>query len=72
MNGYLLVSGTCVAVEDYSPLGRDELPLNQGDVVEIRGLLVRGLDMFIGTQTSTRQTGFVRKAHVRPLETIPL
>uniref|UniRef100_A0A8C5CTW0 SH3 domain and tetratricopeptide repeats 2 n=1 Tax=Gadus morhua TaxID=8049 RepID=A0A8C5CTW0_GADMO len=69
---YPIVSGTCVAVEDHSPLGRDELQLNKGDVVEIQGLLVRGLDMFIGTQTSTGQTGFVRKAHVRPLDVVPL
>ncbi|KAJ3587748.1 hypothetical protein NHX12_011345 [Muraenolepis orangiensis] len=67
-----IVSGTCVAVEDYSPLGRDELPLSQGDVVEIRGLLVRGLDMFIGTHASTGDMGFVRKAHVRPLDIVPL
>ncbi|CAL8271130.1 unnamed protein product [Boreogadus saida] len=69
---YPIVSGTCVAVADHSPLGRDELQLNKGDVVEIQGLLVRGLDMFIGTQTSTGQTGFVRKAHVRPLDVVPL
>ncbi|KAG7264167.1 hypothetical protein CRUP_014992 [Coryphaenoides rupestris] len=67
-----IVSGTCVAVEDYSPLGRDELQLSQGDVVEIQGLLVRGLDMFIGTHASTGHTGFVRKAHVRPLDIMPL
>ncbi|CAL8357544.1 unnamed protein product [Merluccius merluccius] len=67
-----IVSGTCVAVEDYSPLGRDELQLSQGDVVEIQGLLVRGLDMFIGTHASTGHTGFVHKAHVRPLDIVPL
>ncbi|XP_071759362.1 SH3 domain and tetratricopeptide repeat-containing protein 2 [Centroberyx gerrardi] len=64
-----IVTGSCVAVVDYSPVGREELQLSQGDIVEIQGLLVRGLDMFIGTQTSTGHTGFVHKAHVKPLDT---
>ncbi len=66
------VTGSCVAVVDYSPVGPDELQLSQGDVVEIQGLLVRGLGVFIGTHTSTGHTGFVHKAHVEPLDTVPL
>ncbi|XP_070769579.1 SH3 domain and tetratricopeptide repeat-containing protein 2 [Enoplosus armatus] len=67
-----IVTGSCVAVVDYSPVGPDELQLSQGDIVEIQGLLVRGLGVFIGTHTSTGHTGFVHKAHVKPLDTIPL
>ncbi|XP_033489416.1 SH3 domain and tetratricopeptide repeat-containing protein 2 isoform X2 [Epinephelus lanceolatus] len=67
-----IVTGSCVAVVDYSPVGPDELQLSQGDIVEIQGLLVRGLGVFIGTHTSTGHTGFVHKAHVKPLDTEPL
>ncbi|XP_031158385.1 SH3 domain and tetratricopeptide repeat-containing protein 2 isoform X2 [Sander lucioperca] len=69
---HAIVTGSCVAVVDYSPVGPDELLLSQGDIVEIQGLLVRGLDMFIGTHTSTGHNGFVHKAHVKPLDTVPL
>lgn len=68
----LAVTGSCVAVVDYSPVGQEELQLSQGDVVEIQGLLVRSLAVFIGTNTSTGHTGFVHKAHVKPLDTQPL
>lgn len=67
-----IVTGSCVAVADYSPVGSDELQLSQGDVVEIQGLLVRGLGVFIGKHTSTGCTGFVHKAHIKPLEAEPL
>ncbi|KAG7241809.1 hypothetical protein INR49_024779 [Caranx melampygus] len=67
-----IVTGSCVAVDDYSPVGPDELQLSQGDIVEIQGLLIRGLGIFIGTHTSTGHTGFVHKAHVKPLDTTPL
>ncbi|KAM7389497.1 hypothetical protein PAMP_023473 [Pampus punctatissimus] len=67
-----LVTGSCEAVVDYSPVGQDELQLSQGDIVEIQGLLVRGLGVFIGKHTSTGHTGFVNKAHVKPLDTTPL
>ncbi|KAM3613018.1 uncharacterized protein V6R79_018824 [Siganus canaliculatus] len=67
-----MVTGSCVAVVDYSPVDQDELQLSQGDIVEIQGLLVRGLGVFIGTHNSTGRTGFVHKAHVKPLETSPL
>uniref|UniRef100_A0A8P4GC88 SH3 domain and tetratricopeptide repeats 2 n=1 Tax=Dicentrarchus labrax TaxID=13489 RepID=A0A8P4GC88_DICLA len=47
---------------DYSPVGLDELQLSQGDIVEIQGLLVRGLGVFIGTHTFTGHTGFQETA----------
>ncbi|XP_054648580.1 SH3 domain and tetratricopeptide repeat-containing protein 2 isoform X3 [Dunckerocampus dactyliophorus] len=67
-----LVTGLCAAVVDYSPVGQDELQLSQGDTVEIQGLLVRGLGVFIGKHSSTGCTGFVHKAHVKPLDIMPL
>ena len=66
------VTGSCVAVADYSPVGPDELQLRQGDVVGIQGLLVRGLGVFVGKHASTGHTGFVHKAHVKPLDAEPL
>ncbi|KAM4554997.1 SH3 domain and tetratricopeptide repeat-containing protein 2 isoform 1-T1 [Odontesthes bonariensis] len=67
-----IVTGSCVAVVDYSPSGPDELQLSQGDIVEIQGLLLRGLGVFIGRHTSTGRTGFVHKAHVKSENTMPL
>ncbi|XP_034070856.1 SH3 domain and tetratricopeptide repeat-containing protein 2 isoform X2 [Gymnodraco acuticeps] len=67
-----IVTGSCEAIVDYSPVGMDELQLSQGDIVEIQGLLVRGLAVFIATHTSTGHTGFVHKAHVKPLVSKPL
>ncbi|XP_068615260.1 LOW QUALITY PROTEIN: SH3 domain and tetratricopeptide repeat-containing protein 2-like [Brachionichthys hirsutus] len=67
-----IATGSCIAVVDYSPVGPDEIQLSRGDIVEIQGLLVRGLGMFIGTHTCTGHTGFVYKAHVKPLDTTPL
>uniref|UniRef100_A0A8C7ZQF4 SH3 domain and tetratricopeptide repeats 2 n=1 Tax=Oryzias sinensis TaxID=183150 RepID=A0A8C7ZQF4_9TELE len=66
------LTGSCVAVVDYSPDGPDELQLSQGDTVEIQGLLLRGLGVFIGRHASTGCIGFVHKAHVKPLNTTPL
>lgn len=66
------VTGSCVAVIDYTPAASDELQLSQGDTVKIEGLLIRGLAVFVATNTSTGLTGFVHKAHVKPLDTSPL
>ncbi|XP_062332333.1 SH3 domain and tetratricopeptide repeat-containing protein 2 isoform X3 [Osmerus eperlanus] len=67
-----IVTGVCVAVEDYSPVCGEDLQLSRGDRVEVQGLLLRGLDMFVGTNSSTGRFGFVRQAHVQPLDTKPL
>lgn len=72
MFSHFSVTGSCVAVADYSPASLDELQLSRGDVVEIQGLLLRGLGVFIGTHGSTGRTGFVHKAHVMPLDALPL
>lgn len=67
-----IVTGSCEAVADYSPVTSDELQLSQGDIVEIQGLFLRSLAVFIGTNTSTGHTGFVQKAHVKPLNITPV
>lgn len=69
---HAIVTGSCQAIVDYSPSGPDELQLNHGDNVEIQGLLLQGLAIFIGRHTSTGRTGFVHRAHVKPLNTTPL
>lgn len=68
----LAVTGTCVALVDHYPLGPDELQLSQGDVIEVEGFLLTGLDVFIGRHLSSGQTGFVHKSHVRPGNITPL
>uniref|UniRef100_A0A8K9VBN1 SH3 domain and tetratricopeptide repeats 2 n=1 Tax=Oncorhynchus mykiss TaxID=8022 RepID=A0A8K9VBN1_ONCMY len=67
-----IVTGSCEAVVDHNPVGYDELQLSRGDLIEIQGMLLRGLDLFIGTHCSTGNTGFVHKAHVKPLNAKPL
>ncbi|XP_064875948.1 SH3 domain and tetratricopeptide repeat-containing protein 2-like isoform X1 [Oncorhynchus nerka] len=67
-----IVTGSCEAVVDHNPVGCDELQLSRGDLIEIQGMLLRGLDLFIGTHCSTGNTGFVHKAHVKPLNAKPL
>uniref|UniRef100_A0A3B5LRM7 SH3 domain and tetratricopeptide repeats 2 n=1 Tax=Xiphophorus couchianus TaxID=32473 RepID=A0A3B5LRM7_9TELE len=72
INDTLYMTGSCEAIVDYSPAGPDELQLSQGDTVEIQGLLIRGISIFIGRHTSTGHAGFVHRAHVKPLNTKPL
>ncbi|KAK6299241.1 hypothetical protein J4Q44_G00307510 [Coregonus suidteri] len=67
-----IVTGSCEAVVDHNTVGSDELQLSRGDLIEIQGMLLRGLDLFIGTHCSTGHTGFVHKAHVKPLNVKPL
>uniref|UniRef100_A0A3Q2GNB9 SH3 domain and tetratricopeptide repeats 2 n=1 Tax=Cyprinodon variegatus TaxID=28743 RepID=A0A3Q2GNB9_CYPVA len=62
-----IVTGSCEAIVDYSPAGPDELQLNQGDAVEIQGLLLRGLTVFIGRHASTGRTGFMHVTIMPPL-----
>uniref|UniRef100_A0AAZ3QFN2 SH3 domain-containing protein n=1 Tax=Oncorhynchus tshawytscha TaxID=74940 RepID=A0AAZ3QFN2_ONCTS len=50
------VTGSCEAVVDHNPVGSDELQLSRGDLIEIQGMLLRGLDLFIGTHCSTGNT----------------
>ncbi|KAG9346789.1 hypothetical protein JZ751_007108 [Albula glossodonta] len=67
-----VVIGTCVATVDHNPTGQDELQFSRGDLIEVVGLLLTGLDMFIGRHFSSGQTGFVQKTHVRPENIKPL
>ena len=51
---------------------KDELHFSQGDLIEVDGLLVGSLNMFIGKHLSSGYIGFVHKAHVRPENVKPL
>ncbi|KAJ8337665.1 hypothetical protein SKAU_G00366310 [Synaphobranchus kaupii] len=67
-----VVTGTCVALVDHNPLGLDELQFSRGDLIEVVGFLLTGLNVFIGRHFSSGQTGFVQKIHVRPENVRPL
>ncbi|KAJ8406076.1 hypothetical protein AAFF_G00309640 [Aldrovandia affinis] len=67
-----VVIGTCVATMDHNPVGIDELQFSRGDLIEVVGFLLTGLDTFIGRHFSSGQTGFVQKTHVRPENVRPL
>lgn len=64
--------GTCVAVVDHYPVGKDELHLRQGDLIKIEGFLLNTLNMFIGRHLTSGEIGFVHKAHVKPENIEPL
>ncbi|XP_066573168.1 SH3 domain and tetratricopeptide repeat-containing protein 2 isoform X1 [Amia ocellicauda] len=65
-------TGTCVAEVDNSPTGADELTFRRGDLIEIVGFLVSGLDWFIGRLFSSGRVGFVQKTHAKPESFKPL
>ncbi|XP_030621411.1 SH3 domain and tetratricopeptide repeat-containing protein 2 [Chanos chanos] len=65
-------TGTCIATVDYNPVGMDELQFNQGDVIEVEGFLLRGLNLFVGRHVSSGNVGFVHKAHMKPENIKPL
>ncbi|XP_051716119.1 SH3 domain and tetratricopeptide repeat-containing protein 2 isoform X3 [Ctenopharyngodon idella] len=67
-----VVVGTCVAVVDHYPKGKDELHLRQGDLIKIEGFLLNTLNMFIGRHLTSGEMGFVHKAHVKPENIEPL
>ncbi|XP_053486822.1 SH3 domain and tetratricopeptide repeat-containing protein 2 isoform X2 [Ictalurus furcatus] len=67
-----IVTGNCVAVVDCYPMAKDELHFSQGDLIEVEGLLISSLNMFIGRHLSSGQIGFVHMAHVRPENVKPL
>lgn len=53
-------------------MAKDELHFSQGDLIEVEGLLISSLNMFIGRHLSSGQIGFVHMAHVRPENVKPL
>ncbi|XP_036424873.1 SH3 domain and tetratricopeptide repeat-containing protein 2 isoform X3 [Colossoma macropomum] len=67
-----MVTGICVAVVDHYPMVKDELHFSQGDLIEVDGLFISSLNMFIGRHLSSGHIGFVYKAHVRPENVKPL
>uniref|UniRef100_A0ABM5FLR0 SH3 domain and tetratricopeptide repeat-containing protein 2 isoform X2 n=1 Tax=Pogona vitticeps TaxID=103695 RepID=A0ABM5FLR0_9SAUR len=58
--------GRCTATEDYRGRGWDELSFYKGDLIEVVGFLVPGLQWFIGKSTSTESVGFVQTKCVCP------
>ncbi|KAM9469926.1 SH3 domain and tetratricopeptide repeat-containing protein 2 isoform 1-T1 [Clarias gariepinus] len=67
-----VATGTCVAVLDHHPEAKDELHFSRGDLIEVEGLLISSLNMFIGRHISSGQKGFVHMAHVRTENVKPL
>ncbi|XP_038627177.1 SH3 domain and tetratricopeptide repeat-containing protein 2 [Tachyglossus aculeatus] len=57
-------SGQCRAVDDCPGEGPDELSFCQGDTIQVVGLLVPGLQWFLGKSSLTGDVGFVRTEHV--------
>lgn len=68
----VIVTGTCVAVVDHYPMVKDELLFNKGDLIEVEGLLMSSMNMFIGRRLFSGHIGFVHKAHVKPENVKPL
>ncbi|XP_062856626.1 SH3 domain and tetratricopeptide repeat-containing protein 2 isoform X2 [Trichomycterus rosablanca] len=65
-------TGTCIAVVDHFPEDRDELQFSQGDLIEVEGLLISSLNVFIGRHLKSGQIGFVHTGHVKPEDFKPL
>ncbi|XP_039766498.1 SH3 domain and tetratricopeptide repeat-containing protein 2 [Ornithorhynchus anatinus] len=65
-------SGQCRAVDDCPGEGPDELSFRQGDTIQVIGLLVPGLQWFLGKSNLTGDVGFVRTEHVDPSSCKPL
>uniref|UniRef100_A0AAY4E8B2 SH3 domain and tetratricopeptide repeats 2 n=1 Tax=Denticeps clupeoides TaxID=299321 RepID=A0AAY4E8B2_9TELE len=56
-----LATGTCISTVAYDPVGQDELPLYEGEEVAVEGLLLRGMNVFVGRSLSSGLVGFVQK-----------
>ncbi|XP_026881525.2 SH3 domain and tetratricopeptide repeat-containing protein 2 isoform X2 [Electrophorus electricus] len=67
-----IVTGTCVAIVDYYPTVKDELHFSQGDLIEVDGMLLSSMNLFIGRHLSSGHIGFVHKTHVKPENIKPL
>ncbi|KAH0629705.1 hypothetical protein JD844_011987 [Phrynosoma platyrhinos] len=58
--------GRYTAIEDHRGRGWDELSFYKGDIIEIIGFLIPGLQWFIGKSTSSGTIGFVQSKCVIP------
>ncbi|XP_054834676.1 SH3 domain and tetratricopeptide repeat-containing protein 2 isoform X2 [Eublepharis macularius] len=58
--------GRCTATVDHRGRGWDELSFCKGDIIEVLGFLIPGLQWFIGKSTSSGTTGFVQTKCVHP------
>ncbi|XP_078406810.1 SH3 domain and tetratricopeptide repeat-containing protein 2-like isoform X5 [Cetorhinus maximus] len=59
-------TGTCVATMDYKEGEVDELRFNEGEKIQIIGLLLSNLQWVLGKSLSTGEIGFVQIRHVQP------
>ncbi|XP_025025265.1 SH3 domain and tetratricopeptide repeat-containing protein 2 isoform X4 [Python bivittatus] len=57
--------GRCTAIEDHRGKGWDELSYCKGDVLEVIGFLIPGLQWFIGKSTTSGTIGFVQTKSVQ-------
>ncbi|KAM6469042.1 SH3 domain and tetratricopeptide repeat-containing protein 2 isoform 2-T2 [Liasis olivaceus] len=57
--------GRCTAIEDHRGKGWDELTYCKGDVLEVIGFLIPGLQWFIGKSTTSGTIGFVQTKSVQ-------
>lgn len=58
--------GKCKAWKDYEREEKDELNLCQGDSIEIIGVIIPGLQWFIGKSTCSGEVGFVPTRNIDP------
>ncbi|ELK17248.1 SH3 domain and tetratricopeptide repeat-containing protein 2 [Pteropus alecto] len=58
--------GKCKAWKDYEREEKDELNVCQGDSIEIIGVIIPGLQWFIGKSTCSGEVGFVPTRNIDP------
>ncbi|XP_048347364.1 SH3 domain and tetratricopeptide repeat-containing protein 2 isoform X1 [Sphaerodactylus townsendi] len=58
--------GRCTATVDHRGRGWDELSFCKGDIIEVQGFLIPGLQWFIGKSTTNGTVGFVQTKCVHP------
>ncbi|XP_029439334.1 SH3 domain and tetratricopeptide repeat-containing protein 2 isoform X2 [Rhinatrema bivittatum] len=68
----LMGRGMCKATEDYKGQRWDELSFCRGDRIAIVGLLIPGLQWFVGKSSDSGTVGFVQTEHVALDDCAPL
>ncbi|XP_072476238.1 SH3 domain and tetratricopeptide repeat-containing protein 1 isoform X1 [Notamacropus eugenii] len=60
-----IVTGTCCAITDHCSQVPEEMNFEDGDQIEILGILVPCLGWFLGRHLVTTQVGFVKTSHIQ-------
>ncbi|XP_051823226.1 SH3 domain and tetratricopeptide repeat-containing protein 1 [Antechinus flavipes] len=60
-----IVTGTCFAIMDHYSQVPEEMSFQDGDQIEILGVLVSCLGWFLGRHLMTGQVGFVKTSHIQ-------